>query len=157
MDDKLTQTLRQVIREEVRPIVKEEVHAVVKDELASLIKIELKPINNGLNSIDDRMGSLETKVDLLESRMGSLETKVDLLESRMGSLEGRMDAFESQMIELRVDMNDGFRKIDIRLKKQDDKLDAILEAWSIQKVHRRELDDHNTRITELEHRIPTTI
>lgn len=46
------------------------------------------------------------------------------------------------------------KKLDARLQKQDDKLDTILEAWSIQKIHRQELDDHEKRITTIEHHIP---
>lgn len=42
-----------------------------------------------------------------------------------------------------------------QLQSQDDKLDAILEAWDIQKVHRQELDDHEDRIQTIERRIPT--
>lgn len=56
--------------------------------------------------------------------------------------------------ELETDLKLMHADIKVRLKVQDDKIDTMLEAWEIQKQHRRELDDHEKRITTVEHRIP---
>ncbi len=44
------------------------------------------------DSLDERMGRLETKVDSLDSRLSSLETKVDALDGRLTALEEKVDA-----------------------------------------------------------------
>lgn len=49
-------------------------------------------------------------------------------------------------------------RIDAKFQEQDEridiKFDVILEAWDIQKVHRQELDNHESRIQTIEHRMP---
>lgn len=72
---------------------------------------------------------------------------------RLSSIEARLDSVDLDIINLRADMSTGFRDINSRLEKQDGKLDAMLEAWSIQKQHRRQLDNHELRLTSVEDRI----
>lgn len=106
------------------------IRTIIRDEVRNVVReeiqIALKPIN----------------------------ARLEKLEKRFDALETRFDALELEVINLKADMNEGFRRIDNKLKKQDEKIDAMLEAWTIQKTHRRELDSHESRITAIEHRIP---
>jgi chromosome segregation ATPase len=136
MDTEFTNTLRRIIREEVQPIVHKEVDS------------SLKPIN-------EHLGSLDTSAANLKSSTSSLEVSFSGLDSRLKKLETRFDGLEIQVVNARAEMNHGFRSIESKLAKQDEKLDAMLEAWSIQKQHRRQLDNHELRLSAVESRIPS--
>lgn len=76
-------------------------------------------------------------------------------------INARLNRLELKLIDLKTITNTGFKRIDIKLtrhdvkfREQDHKLDTILEAWDIQRVHREELNDHEKRIQIIEHRIP---
>lgn len=129
MDTEFTNTLRRIIREEVQPIIHKEVNS------------SLKPINEHLGGLDASASNLEVSFKGLDSRLKKLETRFDSLETRV--------------VNVRAEVNHGFRSIESKLAKQDEKLDAILEGWTIQKIHRRELDDHELRLTAVEDRIPS--
>lgn len=138
METEFAATLRKIIQEEVRLIVREEVRPIIREEVIPIIREEVRPI-------------VHEEVNVALKPTGRRLTR---LESRLDKLETRFDGLESQVVDLRADMHQGFRGIESRLAKQDEKLDTILEGWTIQKVHRRELDDHEERITAIEHRIP---
>lgn len=131
METELANTLRTIIREEVRPIVREEVELTVRKETKSIMRKEIRPI-------------------IREEVHQALKPT----NHRLKQLESRFDNLEIQVVDLRADMHQGFKEIDARFAKQDEKLDTILEGWTIQKIHRRELDDHEVRITSIEQRIP---
>ena len=106
------------------------IRTIIRDEVRKVVReeiqIALKPIN----------------------------ARLEKLEKRFDALDLRFDALELEVINLKADMNEGFRRIDNKLKKQDDKIDAMLIAWTIQKQHRRQLDNHEVRIVNVEGRIP---
>jgi hypothetical protein len=77
-----------------------------------------------------------------------------LLRQELKPLNARLNTLELEMVNLKAEMQAGFRRIDSEHIEQNEKIDAMLEAWTIQKVHREELDDHEARITATEHRIP---
>lgn len=95
--------------------------------------------------------------ELLDAIRIIMQEELKPINRKIGTIERRLDSIENESIILRTDTNEGFSRMDIRLKKQDDKLDAMLEAWSTQKVHRRQLDDHEGRIQAVEHRISVTV
>ena len=95
---------------------------------------------------------MDTK--LLDAIRIILKEELTPTNQRLSSIEARLDSVELEAINLRANMNEGFKQADSRFEKQDDKLDAMLEAWTIQKVHRRELDDHEHRIQAIERRRP---
>lgn len=76
------------------------------------------------------------------------------LQSALKVINSRLDKLEVEVIQGKTTAQASLRKMVISLKEQDDKLDAILEAWQIQRVHREELDEHEKRIQTIEHRIP---
>ncbi len=81
-----------------------------------------------------------------------------IMKEELKAQDQRIDAkFREQDNTIHVNFKDQDNKItslSYLIKKQDGKLDAILEAWEIQKVHRQELNDHEDRIKAIEHRIP---
>ena len=69
---------------------------------------------------------------------------------------------DTQLLDaIRIIMREELKRIDTRLRsmdyklvEQDNKLDTMLEAWQIQKIHRQELNDHEVRIQKIENHIP---
>lgn len=150
METELTTTLRKIIREEVQKIV----HSETGNQLGNLKKQYCR-VEEQLDSINESLEGLTGRIDGVENRFDELETQIDLLkvstrdELRTFELvqEGNFKTFEFKM-------NEGFKKVGLNHKNHNDKLDIILEAWNIQKLHRRQLDNHELRITTIEHRIP---
>ena len=61
----------------------------------------------------------------------------------------------TQLLEaIRTIIREELKPVYLRLNEQDYKLDAILEAWQIQKRHQSKLVDHEHRIRHIEHRLP---
>lgn len=65
---------------------------------------------------------------------------------------------DTQLLEaIRIIMREELKPVVTRYDKKFDelenKMDIMLEGWSIQGLHRKVLDDHEERITTVEHHI----
>ncbi len=92
--------------------------------------------------------------ELLDAIRIILKTELDPIKHRLDEIEKRLDTNETEMVNIKAFMHGLEKHIDIRFDEQTERASALLEGWTIQKIHRRELDDHEIRITTVEHRIP---
>ncbi len=97
----------------------------------------------GFLRMESRFAGLEQRMDRLELRMDGLEQRMNRVEQRMDALELRMDRLERGMDALELRMSN----VERRLVRVDDRL-VGLEDLTI----RHRLDDHEARISGLEHR-----
>lgn len=150
MDTQLLEAIRTTIRDETRTIVRDE----IRRELGSL-EAQYCRMEERLDSIDENILRLEDRMGKVENRLDIVEAKVDELNADIKDVNRKLELRIRRTAEnLEFKMNEGFEKAEIHHKHQDDQINSILEGWTIQKLHRRQLDDHEVRIDYIEGRIP---
>lgn len=108
-----------------------------------------------LNAISALLDTkLDAKLEPIYRRLTTIETRLTRIEHQLGSLEKRQDKNEVEMVNLKARFDVLEKHIDEKFEEQAQRVDTLLEGWTIQKTHRRELDDHEIRITTIENRIP---
>ena len=77
--------------------------ALTKEDLLAISQIfseQIKPLDEKLTKIEERMTALEERVSRLEERMTALEERVTRLEERMAALEERVTVLEGRVSHL---------------------------------------------------------
>lgn len=92
--------------------------------------------------------------ELLDAVRTIIREELKSIHGRLGAIEARQDKTEVEIVNLQAFVKSGFRLIREQIYEQSERIDALHEGWTIQKIHRRELDDHKGRITNLENRVP---
>ena len=106
-----------------------------------LILARLDSIDTRLGSIDTRLTTLEGKVDSIDTRLTTLEEKVDrrLMETRpiWEQVLARLDSLETGLDNLKDEMQSGFRRIErqVRLLAED-----VLEVRADQRDLEKRMD-----------------
>jgi len=97
----------------------EEILAQIKEIRESQSRLE-----NRVNSIDNRVDSLEKSLSSLDKRVDSLEKGVNILNKRVDSLEKRIDSLEKSVnsLEKRVD------SLDKRVGSLEERVDSLASA-----------------------------
>ncbi len=62
--------------------------------ISNLLDVKLKPIDNRLTSLEVKVDNLESKVDKMDRRLTNLEIKVDNLESKVDTIDRRLTNLE---------------------------------------------------------------
>ena len=62
--------------------------------ISNLLDVKLKPIDNRLTSLEVKVDNLEAKVDKMDRRLTNLEVKVDNLESKVDTIDRRLTNLE---------------------------------------------------------------
>ncbi len=65
--------------------------------ISNLLDVKLKPIDNRLTSLEVKVDNLESKVDKMDRRLTNLEIKVDTIDQRLTNLEVKVDNLESKV------------------------------------------------------------
>ncbi|MDE3840280.1 hypothetical protein C0966_13145 [Bacillus methanolicus] len=86
----------------------------------------LQSLEDRMQGLENRMQSLEDRMQGLENRMQSLEDRMQGLENRMQSLEDRMQTMEDKMQGIIAEQAEMRRENEIRFNKIDKKIESLL-------------------------------
>jgi predicted nucleic acid-binding Zn-ribbon protein len=92
--------------------------------------------------------------ELLNAISELLDAKLEPIKHRLDAIEKRLDAVEVKIVNINARFNALENHLDEKFEEQAQRVDTLLEGWTIQKIHRRELDNHEIRITTIEKRVP---
>lgn len=59
----------------------------------------LETMNEHMGAMETRMDSMETHIGSMETRIGSMETRMDSMENNIGAMSTRMDSMETSLHE----------------------------------------------------------
>lgn len=97
----------------------------IEEMLTSIIAMVGKT-NSIQQSMENRLQSLEDRMQGLENRLQSLEDRMQGLENRMQSLEDRMQTMEDKMQGIFAEQAEMRRENEIRFNKIDKKIESLL-------------------------------
>ena len=99
----------------------------MEKNIEELILQELREIKGAVNSLCERMDSMEKRMDSIEKRMDSMEKRMDALEKRMDLIENRMDALEKRMDLIENQMDALKNRMDTIEETIADMVESIME------------------------------
>ncbi len=89
-------------------------HVVSLDNRVSSLEVKMDSLDNRVSSLEVKMDSLDKKMDSLDNRVSSLEVKMDSLDKKMDSLDNRVSSLENEVSKINVTLeNETNRNIKI--------------------------------------------
>ncbi len=83
-------------------------------QLLQALYDDMQTVKKHVVSLDNRVSSLEVKMDSLDNRVSSLEVKMDSLDKKMDSLDNRVSSLENEVSKINVTLeNETNRNIKI--------------------------------------------
>jgi len=128
-----------VFEDKIRTIIREEVHNIVGE-------VVREEVHNNVREVIREEVTSVVRVEI--------QAALKPIYQRLTAIEKRLDKIELEQVNFRAEMNDRFRQLESKLRKQDERIDTLLEGWTIKNKHRQELDNHEVRITTIEQHVP---
>ena len=87
----------------------EELLLAMSEMMDTKLAASLKPIENRLDRMDERLDRIEVRLDRVEERLDHVEERLDRVEERLDHVEERLDRMEGKLdhVEERLDHAEG--------------------------------------------------
>ncbi len=87
----------------------EELLLAMSEMMDTKLAASLKPIENRLDRMDERLDRIEVRLDRVEERLDHVEERLDRVEERLDHVEERLDRVEERLdhVEERLDRMEG--------------------------------------------------